>query len=352
MHNQEEAKINIFSRILLMIHMFRCIHSVSTFQAGAFQGSSANHLHLVHRCFHCTSQLNLNRFLFDVSEIMVEGDSEVSIGGDRDCSAAVPTVILPTDDYRTVHAAKTLGLHSGDTLRAGVVDGGITDSATVQWMADGKDAPTKSGKPPGPLKISLRNLSDAEAAFTEESKVSLMLALPRPLALSRILPMIAQMGVDELILTTAQKVPKDYFGSHLFRKPEELRRHLVEGLCQAGDVRLPKITVVRRLKPFLEDELDEKFPREAVARVIAHPLRKDVSQALPLRFRDVVFPDESNKKVLVAVGPEGGWAEDYELDLFIKEHSFQQITLGARTLRSDVAVVSLLGLAQDACISK
>mmetsp|Transcript_23992 Transcript_23992/g.36970 ORF Transcript_23992/g.36970 Transcript_23992/m.36970 type:complete len:351 (-) Transcript_23992:36-1088(-) len=350
MHHQEGAKNKVFLMIIFpMISMFIRIRPVSSFQANALRSSSHN-LHLIkYRCFHPTSRLNLNRFLFDVSEIITEENSCAGLVDDGNDDSAVPIVILPTDDYRTVHAAKTLGLHNGDTLRAGIVNGGITDSAMVQWMADGKDGPSM-GKPPGPLKISLCNLCDAEATFAEESKVSLMLALPRPLALSRILPMVAQMGVNELILTTAQKVPKDYFGSHLFRKPEELRRHLVEGLCQAGDVRLPKITVVRRLKPFLEDELDKMFPRHAVARVIAHPLRKDTTQSLPLRFRDVAFPDQNNKKVLVAVGPEGGWAEDYELDLFIKEHGFQQITLGARTLRSDVAVVSLLGLAQDACI--
>ena len=53
-------------------------------------------------------------------------------------------------------------------------------------------------------------------------------------------------------------------------------------------------------------------------------------------------------KILLAVGPEGGWAEPYELDMF-QEHGFQQITLGTRILRSDVAVISLLSLAHDIC---
>jgi hypothetical protein len=57
---------------------------------------------------------------------------------------------------------------------------------------------------------------------------------------------------------------------------------------------------------------------------------------------------KAETKILLAVGPEGGWAEPYELDLF-KEHDFQQITLGTGILRSDVAVVSLLSLAHDVC---
>ena len=73
------------------------------------------------------------------------------------------------------------------------------------------------------------------------------------------LPTIFQLRV-EIVLTATRKVPKDYFGSHLLREPQELRRSLIEGLCQAGDVRIPKIVVVKRLKPFLDNDLDNIFP--------------------------------------------------------------------------------------------
>ena len=293
---------------------------------------------MFYRSIHKSFALYLNRFLFDVSEVNTDTDDKI------------PTVTLPIGDYRTVHAAKILGLHNGDRLRAGIVNGEVTDSATVTWIPEGKikkAEPTKNGDPPGSLVVTLNCLeTPVNDNKSEDFHVSMILALPRPLALSRILPMIAQVGVDHLILSTAQKVPKDYFGSHLFRKPEELRKHLIEGLCQAGDVKLPKITIVKRLKPFLEDELDTIFPSETVARVIAHPFRQ--GQDTPTRMRDIQFPSQNNKNILIAVGPEGGWAEDYELDLF-KSKEFQQITLGSRTLRSDVAVVSLLSLAHDLC---
>ena len=313
------------------------------------------------RKIHNTSALGLNRFLFDESELddidkcigITATDTATNCNGEQHQQMpSMPTVTLPAGDYRTVHAAKVLGLQNNDTLRAGVVDSQLlTDSASIIWIPEGKikkAQPTKNGDPPGSLKITLNNLETSlkDDKYDTTPRVSMILALPRPLALSRILPMVAQIGIDHLILSTAQKVPKDYFGSHLFRKPDELRRHLVEGLCQAGDVRLPKVTIVKRLKPFLEDDLDTLFPRESVARVIAHPFR--VGQENPTRMRQVLFPNETNKNVLVAVGPEGGWAEEYELDFF-RTKGFQQITLGPRTLRSDVAVVSLLSLAHDVC---
>lgn len=317
------------------------------------------------RKLHISSALYLNRFLFDTSELDPD-DNFSSCEIESSVSWWKRSVTLPKDDYRTVHAAKILNLRNGDTIRAGIVGGDnedchglVTDLAEIEWLPEGKikkSEPTKNGEPPGSLRIALRSLSapkrhDDGASVTPP--VSLILALPRPLQLGRILPMVAQMGVDELVLTSAAKVPKDYFGSHLFRKPNELRAHLIEGLCLAGDVRIPRVTVVRRLKMFLEDEIDRMFPRDKVARVIAHPQRAGDNVA-PLRMRDIQFPfsvEENPPRIVLAVGPEGGWAEDYELEMF-RDCGFQQITLGTRVLRSDVAVVSLLSLAHDICSAK
>ena len=82
--------------------------------------------------------------------------------------------------------------------------------------------------------------------------------------------MIASQGVGTIVLTNARKVEADYFGSHLIRRPEELREKLIEGLAQSGDVYVPNVVVAKRLKPFLEDELDAMF-HPSGARLVAHP---------------------------------------------------------------------------------
>jgi 16S rRNA (uracil1498-N3)-methyltransferase len=151
-----------------------------------------------------------------------------------------------------------------------------------------------------------------------------------------------------LVLCEARKVPKDYFGSHLFRHPERLRERLIEGLCQAGDVRLPRLTIVRNLKGFLRDELDDLFPCETYARVLAHPERIGENRFPVGRFDHLSFPETDSRRIVLAVGPEGGWVEPDELDLW-DSHNFQAATLGPRVLRSDVAVVALLALAHEAC---
>jgi RsmE family RNA methyltransferase len=103
---------------------------------------------------------------------------------------------------------------------------------------------------------------------------------------------------------------------------------------------------VRNLPQFLDKELDELFPSDTYARVIAHPQR--LTDTEPLRMGNIQFPTTSPPRVVVAVGPEGGWEEPVELERF-QQLGFQQITLGTRTLRSDCAVVSLLSLAHEVC---
>ena len=282
---------------------------------------------------------HLNRFLFSPEEINADDD--------------IPEVVLPKDDYRTIHASKVLGVRNGSTIRAGLVsseehNGLMSDKAVIEWLPEGKvkkAEPLANGNPPGSLRIRLESLEPPQESMIPS--VSLILALPRPLQLGRMLPMISQMGVDHLILTEARKVPKDYFGSHLFRKPEQLTERLVEGLCQAGDVKLPKVHIVRHLSNFLNNDLDRIFPVDNYARVIAHPQRQ--TGEIPKRMREVSFPVDCPPRMVIAVGPEGGWEEPEELERFVDGHGFQQITMGSRVLRSDCAVVSLLSLAHDLC---
>lgn len=127
--------------------------------------------------FHSTSSRFLNRFLFDSAEAINENDA----------TATIPSVVLPKDDYRTVHAAKTLGLKNGDTIRAGVVSSGEnnglwTDEATVEWIPEGKvkkPEVLKNGNPPGSLSVQLNRLAPPDKP-TDQILVSLILALPRP----------------------------------------------------------------------------------------------------------------------------------------------------------------------------
>ena len=51
-------------------------------------------------------------------------------------------------------------------------------------------------------------------------------------------------------------------------------------------------------------------------------------------------------RVLLAVGPEGGWVP-FELEL-LQAHGFAPVSLGARALRTDTACIALISLVRDA----
>jgi 16S rRNA (uracil1498-N3)-methyltransferase len=202
------------------------------------------------------------------------------------------------------HVKKILKSEDGKTLRIGVVDGGTEEDAVVEWQEDGS------------LKLAVPgDGSHLVAPFPEDRRprVDLLLALPRPSNIASFLHIAAQMGVANIILSNAAKVQSDYFGSHLLRPPQKnMREALKAGLEQAGDVALPKVHVVRRLKPFLEDELEHLCPN--TVRIVAHP-QKEWLPPLPT-VRQIELPPKS--RLLVAVGPEAGWDDGFELDLLGK----------------------------------
>jgi hypothetical protein len=49
---------------------------------------------------------------------------------------------------------------------------------------------------------------------TPRPRVSLILTVPRPQRLKRIIPILGNLGIHKLILTGANDVPNDYFGEH------------------------------------------------------------------------------------------------------------------------------------------
>lgn len=177
----------------------------------------------------------MNRLMFEESELSTT----------QDASKAPLHAYLPFNDPRCQHVARILRKADGETVRVGLLDKGVGE-AQVRWRWPEGTRPdcflgdTKTGR--GKQASKLTDLTpDGLEFFLEQlgpaltrPRVDLILALPRPLQLQRMLPMIAQLGVDNLILTNAAKVEKDYFGSHLIKYPEQLRAELVEGLTQVG----------------------------------------------------------------------------------------------------------------------
>ncbi|MCF7848576.1 MAG: 16S rRNA (uracil(1498)-N(3))-methyltransferase [Kiritimatiellales bacterium] len=162
--------------------------------------------------------------------------------------------------------------------------------------------------------------------------VDLLLAMPRPKVMKRLWAQLAALGVGRIVLVNAEKVEKYYFDSHVL-EPEFFNARLVEGLQQARCTHLPEVLVRRRFKPFVEDELDLFF-RDSL-KLLADPN----GRKKPADFFQGLDKPE---RVLLAVGPEGGWTS-YELDKLLS-HGFELFGMGPRILRTDTACVGLLSV--------
>jgi len=208
------------------------------------------------------------------------------------------------------HVREVLRAARGQRIRVGVVGGRMGEAEVI---SAGEEElvlrPRLEEEPPPPVPLQL------------------LLALPRPKILRRVLQSAASLGVKRLVLCGSYKVERSYFGSPSLR-PAAIRAELLLGLEQARDTILPEVVVRRLFKPLLEDELDLLLP--ARARILAHPSTGGLRHPPPAG------------EVALAVGPEGGFTA-YEAHL-LEAHGFAPFSLGARVLRVDTAVNVAAGM--------
>jgi len=217
------------------------------------------------------------------------------------------------------HVRRVLNLSAGQTVRIGVIDGAI-GVGTITAISD--------------QRVALACVF--ETAPPERPRVDVLLALPRPKVMRRLWAPLATLGVGQVILTNAEKVERDYFDSHVLR-PEGHRPLLIEGLQQARDTHMPVVSIHKRFKVLVEDDLDALCPSSR--RLVAHP-GSDTRIAAALA--DAAPVD----RVLLAIGPEGGW-NDFELGL-LEAHGCHRVGIGPRILTTTTACVALLTLVHEA----
>jgi RsmE family RNA methyltransferase len=207
------------------------------------------------------------------------------------------------EHVRSVHRAAP-----GDELTVGMI-GGRIGTGTIIRLGDASLDMTLSldRDPPVPLPLTV------------------ILSLPRPKVMRRVLYSLTVLGVKRIILIHSARVEKSYWQTPFLQK-DAIRTQLLHGLEQSCDTVLPEVLQRTRFKPFLEDELAALV--EGSVLLVAHP-----SAGSPCP-RTVVGP------VTLAIGPEGGFVP-YEVDLFRKS-GFQPVSFGSRILNVETAVPSLI----------
>jgi 16S rRNA (uracil1498-N3)-methyltransferase len=225
-----------------------------------------------------------------------------------------PDGVARLDGRRARHVREVLRCQPGETVAVGVV-GGAMGTAEVLVSADDR--------------LDLRATLDRSPP--PPSPVTLLLALPRPKILRKVLQAAGAMGVKRLVLLGSWKVEKAYWGSPLL-SPEGLREELLLGLEQGRDTALPEVLLRRFFKPFVEDELEAMFGPTR--------LLLDLAATEPL----AAHAPPGSGGVTLAIGPEGGWTP-YEAAELTKR-GFAPVSLGPRPLRVDQAVPFAVGQAE------
>lgn len=210
---------------------------------------------------------------------------------------------------RAAHILTTLAAQPGDTLKAGLINGPRGQATVLSSQGSSVLLQTHlTEAPPAPL------------------PVTLLLGLPRPKMLRRILLDISMLGVKQLYLINSYRVDKSYWSTPLLQ-PDAIHQQLLLGLEQSGDTQLPEVHLRKRFKAFVEDELPQ-LARQHQRSLVAHP------------YTAQPCPAATQANTLLAIGPEGGFIP-YEVDK-LQAAGLDTCHIGERILRVETAIACLL----------
>lgn len=157
--------------------------------------------------------------------------------------------------------------------------------------------------------------------------VTVVLALPRPKVLRRLIMDMTSFGVHHIILINSVRTDKSYWASPLLNRLDEF---ILEGLQQGVDSIPPTITLAKRFKPFVQDELPHLATGKSA--LVFHPYANT-------SFASFVSKNPLPK--IIIIGAEGGFVP-YEIDL-LASVGVQSVNMGERILRTESAVNAVLG---------
>lgn len=217
--------------------------------------------------------------------------------------------ILPIKDRRVNHLKNVLKLTPNESVEAGVLNGNMGQATFLKIHEEHWHFNFEPTTPPPPT-----------------LPVTLILALPRPKMLRRVLLDAITLGIKHIVLLNSYKVEKSYWQTPRLNQPQ-LNELIYLALEQAKDTQTPKIETKKYFKPFIEDDLAAIKANKTA--YLLHP-------------GDYPYlPNAQQEDVIIAIGPEGGWTE-YEAQQFTQQ-GFTPYALGQRILRVETALPTIIG---------
>ena len=211
-------------------------------------------------------------------------------------------------DRRADHIRSVLRAESGDSVRVGLINGCLGQGRICTIDASSVLLAVELSQPP-----------------PARHRFDIVLCLPRPKVLRRLLRTVAEYGVANLHLIQSARVEKSYWQSPLLA-PDKVHDALLAGLERASDTVAPQVHQHRRFRPFVEDQLMD---------LCAGRPCWIAQMGAPIALRDTPPGD-----AVVMVGPEGGFVP-FELEL-AQAVIAKPVNLGSRTLSVDTALTTAL----------
>ena len=215
---------------------------------------------------------------------------------------------LRLTDARLDHLRNVLKPSAGDQVRVGMINGHRGLAEIIEIDQEAAILAVNLTSPPLP-----------------RHPATLVLALPRPKMLRRVLRSCAEFGVGDIHIINSYRVEKSFWQSPLLHAGR-LRQALLAGLERSGNTQLPNVYSHRRFKPFIQDRLKEVAGTNPI--YVAHP------GSHPM----LVAPHPAAH--LILIGPEGGFIP-YEIEL-IQDQGGQARSLGDHILSVDTAIPAAL----------
>lgn len=217
-------------------------------------------------------------------------------------------------DRRAEHIVKVLRAEVGGRLRVGQINGpmgyGMIE-AMVKKHPRSVRLRVELTEPPPPL-----------------PPIDLVVAMARPIMMRRILSQLTALGVGHFYLINAGRVEKSFWEASLLAEGS-YREHLLQGLEQAIDTRLPEVSLHRSFPRFVYEDLPT-IGQGYKSLILAHPGGlTSLSEAI----------SEGWGRVLLFIGPEGGWLEP-EVAMLAAAGCLT-CGIGSRILKVDTAAVAL-----------
>jgi len=278
-------------------------------------------------------------------------------------------VRLRQSDERFEHLRQVLKkTNKGDEFKATILNERLATGRILSYDDDDERS----------VLIEILSTKEEEAKEEKMVTVSLILAMPRPKVLRRLLSVFAQFGVENVHMFSAEKTERCYFQSEVLTE-DVLVREFTRGVEQnALDFKFPNASKCRNLNAVLEallssgDEEGRKGREENIAKrvngkkganfewllrsmrdeeegeggeerrrinLLAHPSSASVSVTEALAQEKSAI-STNRVEILLAVGPEGGWSEE-EVRTF-ETFDFVNVGLGNRVFTTDVATIALL----------